>query len=212
MYSILEGGFAMQKIIIDNELLLKLYNEDELSTDKIAELLGASRATISRRLSNIGVVLRGGGANKGRVSRKKGTIPTENKVDKEAIHKAYYIDKLSKREISAKFLVSFKTLNKLFESWGWESRTHLEQSSLHNKTYKAGKNLGKQNKNYHYIYSKVAFDYYDAECMECKYDRIKSVLEIHHIDGDRSNNEPENLMILCPTCHKELHYHLSKGE
>lgn len=26
-------------------------------------------------------------------------------------------------------------------------------------------------------------------------------LEIHHIDGDRSNNELDNLLLLCPNCH-----------
>ena len=26
-------------------------------------------------------------------------------------------------------------------------------------------------------------------------------LEVHHIDGDRSNNELENLQLLCPNCH-----------
>ena len=26
-------------------------------------------------------------------------------------------------------------------------------------------------------------------------------LEVHHIDGDRTNNELENLLLLCPNCH-----------
>ena len=26
-------------------------------------------------------------------------------------------------------------------------------------------------------------------------------LEIHHIDGDKSNNDESNIMILCPNCH-----------
>jgi hypothetical protein len=31
-------------------------------------------------------------------------------------------------------------------------------------------------------------------------------LEVHHIDGDRSNNELENLTPLCESCHKLVHY------
>lgn len=27
------------------------------------------------------------------------------------------------------------------------------------------------------------------------------VLEIHHVDGDRTNNNPKNLRLLCPNCH-----------
>jgi 5-methylcytosine-specific restriction endonuclease McrA len=26
-------------------------------------------------------------------------------------------------------------------------------------------------------------------------------LEVHHIDGDRTNNSLENLQLLCPNCH-----------
>ena len=33
---------------------------------------------------------------------------------------------------------------------------------------------------------------------------VNEILEVHHIDGDRSNNEPENLRIICPNCHRAL--------
>ena len=31
---------------------------------------------------------------------------------------------------------------------------------------------------------------------------MPEVLEVGHLDGDRSNNSVENLAILCPNCHK----------
>ena len=34
--------------------------------------------------------------------------------------------------------------------------------------------------------------------------------ETHHVDGDRNNNEPENLMNLCASCHKKLDYELGR--
>ena len=34
------------------------------------------------------------------------------------------------------------------------------------------------------------------------YPEIKSFGHVHHIDGDRSNNSFENLLLLCPSCHK----------
>lgn len=43
-------------------------------------------------------------------------------------------------------------------------------------------------------------------CTCCGYDRVKEVLEVHHKDCDRSNNNLSNLETLCPTCHKERHY------
>lgn len=43
-------------------------------------------------------------------------------------------------------------------------------------------------------------------CVICGYNRMKRVLEIHHLDKNHSNNKIENLLTLCPTCHKEKHY------
>ena len=33
---------------------------------------------------------------------------------------------------------------------------------------------------------------------------------LHHIDRDRSNNNPENLMLLCKSCHIEQHKELRR--
>lgn len=40
--------------------------------------------------------------------------------------------------------------------------------------------------------------------------RASSVLVIHHIDTDRSNNDLSNLMLLCRQCHKRLHNKIYK--
>lgn len=50
-------------------------------------------------------------------------------------------------------------------------------------------------------YRKLAFDHYDPVCAHCGFG-VPMVLEVCHIDGDRSNNVVENLVILCPNCHK----------
>jgi 5-methylcytosine-specific restriction endonuclease McrA len=31
------------------------------------------------------------------------------------------------------------------------------------------------------------------------------ILEIHHKDGNRENKSPDNLVVLCPNCHKKVH-------
>jgi hypothetical protein len=46
----------------------------------------------------------------------------------------------------------------------------------------------------------------DFRCERCGYDRVREVLEVHHKDRKRSNNDLSNLEALCPTCHKEQHY------
>ncbi len=50
-------------------------------------------------------------------------------------------------------------------------------------------------------YRKIAFKTYEPICAHCGFG-IPSVLEVAHIDGDRLNNDINNLVILCPNCHK----------
>lgn len=57
------------------------------------------------------------------------------------------------------------------------------------------------------IYRKNALNYYAHECAVCGWDEDVDILEVHHIDNDRNNNELSNLIILCPTCHKKLTSH-----
>lgn len=51
-------------------------------------------------------------------------------------------------------------------------------------------------------YRQMALDYYPNCCRICGYDTL-NVLQVHHIDGNRLNNGLDNLIILCPTHHKE---------
>ena len=45
----------------------------------------------------------------------------------------------------------------------------------------------------------------DDTCEECgenrKHPSGDSIMECHHIDGDASNTTPDNMEVLCPTCH-----------
>jgi hypothetical protein len=54
-------------------------------------------------------------------------------------------------------------------------------------------------------YRKLAFAHYEQRgqivCAHCGFG-IRDVLEVAHLDGDRSNNDVSNLAILCPNCHK----------
>jgi hypothetical protein len=48
-------------------------------------------------------------------------------------------------------------------------------------------------------------------CANCGYRKIPRILEIHHIDRNRRNNEDINLLLLCPNCHAEEHYDSHTG-
>lgn len=55
-------------------------------------------------------------------------------------------------------------------------------------------------------YREIAFKAYGKLCSVCGYNKISNVLEVHHIDRNRSNNSVDNLSVLCPNCHQENHF------
>lgn len=64
---------------------------------------------------------------------------------------------------------------------------------------------GKDNPNWKEIstqYRSKCFEYHKKECVICKEEKV---VEVHHIDEDRNNNDIFNLVPLCPTHHKYWH-------
>lgn len=49
------------------------------------------------------------------------------------------------------------------------------------------------------------------KCQICGYNRLPQILHVHHIDRNTSNNNIENLLVVCPTCHAEVHFGGYKG-
>lgn len=56
-------------------------------------------------------------------------------------------------------------------------------------------------------YREKAFRFYEHKCAICNWNEDIDCLEVHHIDENRENNDIENLIILCPLCHKKLTTH-----
>jgi len=48
-------------------------------------------------------------------------------------------------------------------------------------------------------------------CEQCGYSEHIGALRVHHKDRNRENNKLENLQILCPNCHEEVHYLTDTG-
>lgn len=51
-----------------------------------------------------------------------------------------------------------------------------------------------------------------ARCSKCGYCKHAEVLEIHHKDENRLNDDFGNLELLCPTCHTEHHFETKTGK
>ena len=53
-------------------------------------------------------------------------------------------------------------------------------------------------------YRLKAFENFKHQCAVCGWDEDERLLEVHHIDSNRSNNELDNLCILCVLCHRKI--------
>ncbi len=53
-------------------------------------------------------------------------------------------------------------------------------------------------------YRLKALSSYPHKCAICGWDEDVDVLQVHHIDENRNNNDIHNLIILCPTCHWKI--------
>lgn len=51
-------------------------------------------------------------------------------------------------------------------------------------------------------YRTIALQHHDEKCVICGFDKI---VAIHHIDENKQNNDPKNLIPLCPNHHEMVH-------
>jgi hypothetical protein len=58
-------------------------------------------------------------------------------------------------------------------------------------------------------YRTIAFNHWDKCCVVCGFDKIVAV---HHIDENHDNNDPKNLIPLCPNHHEMVHSNKYKEE
>lgn len=78
-------------------------------------------------------------------------------------------------------------------------------NGMNNSLFKTGENhFAFKGKNYR----QIAFDLYEHKCGVCGYDEDSRILEVHHKDENHDNNDPANLCILCPNCHRKVSLHL----
>lgn len=74
--------------------------------------------------------------------------------------------------------------------------------SCANKKFRSGENNGMWKEESESRYTKICFMYHKKKCIICDEDKIVAV---HHYDHNHKNNEPANLVPLCPTHHNYVH-------
>lgn len=90
--------------------------------------------------------------------------------------------------------------NSEFETLKGHSREKTTCShSCSNSHFRSGIN----NPNWKYTsYRSTCFHYHEKSCVVCGENKI---VEVHHYDENHDNNEPTNLIPLCPTHHQYVH-------
>lgn len=119
-------------------------------------------------------------------------------IDRESVLASWEQGK-SARQIAASIGVSPMTLRRWLIAEGIYETRHARGAAL------PFWNGGTQ------TYREIAFKRWGKRCQHCGYDRYESVIQVHHLDRDRENNSPENVVPLCPTCHAEAHYLTQAG-
>jgi len=71
------------------------------------------------------------------------------------------------------------------------------RSGKDNPNWKSDSELNGNNR-----YQRICFRHHEKKCVVCGEDKIVAA---HHYDGDNTNDDPENLIPLCPTHHCYVH-------
>ena len=54
-------------------------------------------------------------------------------------------------------------------------------------------------------YYGISMELYEKSTKKCVSCGFSKIVGLHHLDGDKKNTTPENLIGLCPNCHKMIH-------
>jgi nitrate/TMAO reductase-like tetraheme cytochrome c subunit len=98
------------------------------------------------------------------------------------------------------------------EAWGrgaYDDREIDFPAGKDHPHYRHGKFVGEKRPDYpaefsHRLREKMR-EQQDRKCAVCG-ERSNQHLDVHHINGDKHNNTPENLVALCRTCHMNMEH------
>lgn len=102
-------------------------------------------------------------------------------------------------------LCKYKTITKTCPvcSTEFETKEHSNKTtcsySCSNTHFRSGVNNGNWTGD---NYRAICFEHHEKKCIVCGEDKIVAV---HHLDENHSNNDPANLIPLCPTHHQYWH-------
>lgn len=206
----LKRSIPHPRMELDLERIIKLYVEDEMASDKIAEILGCSTSPVLQRLKEAGVKIRHHNDTKrGKLARNR--IDIDPKEIAELYAKMYE----SGQTIADKFGVSRQVIDRIMKENGIakkpmsETRNYVGENSprwradLTQEERESRRDVAKQA-----IWRGKIFERDGYCCMKC-YDKTGGNLNAHHIvphSKDKSIAwELWNGITLCAPCHVTFH-------
>lgn len=133
--------------------------------------------------------------------------------NKQRLKQEYVQKKRTITSIAAEFDVSASTVAHAMEKVGMPRRSQAESLRLsgavrgaNNPNWKGGV----ANWSYSHDWQSLSRRIKNRDNWTCQLcgepkPRQRCLLHVHHIDGDKTNNHPCNLITLCPSCHHPLH-------
>ncbi|MCQ6281596.1 hypothetical protein [Bacillus sp. EB600] len=131
-YGIPERPRKTNKILIEKEILEKLYIHDQLNPDQVAERLGVGRKTITNLLKEHGIPLRD--TKEGtRIAIEKKLLKNTLNISKEELEQKYFQENMPIPKIAEEYGVSSTWMYRYFKSMNIELRSYNEAVSLVHK-------------------------------------------------------------------------------
>ncbi len=170
------------------EELYNLYWKKGLSTVKIGEKYNTHNNSILRWLKEYGIKVRALGLDQSKLRL----------LSKEKLYDLYIKQKLSCIKIGKIYSVDDESVRRLLIHYNIKRRDNIGE----NNPYWQG---GIAHLPYPYEFRKIKKLIRERDnytCQECgKQFKGKNQLDVHHVDYNKKNTKPENLITLCKSCH-----------
>jgi len=150
-----------------------------------------------------------GKANKGK-KRTKETIEKLKKAFKGRIH----IGKPCSEETKKKISIANKGNPSYFKGKKWTESMRIKLSGANSPHWKGGSSFELYPPAFNQYLKKQIRQRDNYTCQECGVleKQLKRKLSIHHIDYNKKNNNPDNLISLCPNCHSKTGFNRKDWE
>ena len=205
---------------LDINKIKELYNNG-FSLRYIAKILNTSDVNIRNRMLkhgikrrnptqkkeiDIGIIVNLYNEGKSTIQIAEYLNTTHTRIIKEM--KINGIKRRTRKEANAKYIrynicvvcnTQFRPLGSIYRLT-CSDKCHKEWMKQYNDNPRNIKHGGSQPR-----YQRIARKLKEQKCEICN--SIDVRLDVHHIDKDQTNNNIENIMILCVSCHARLHYY-----